>query len=184
MKLSKDKNDVYILDDAMVKYLNNLNSVDLFPSELRPPSLNEKVAIIKRDETGGKCAVAISTILKGETICYNDATRINRPIKYSWQISEHVHLIGPGALDHNCDKPTCIVNSQNNFVASRDIEKGELLTFNYLTTEYDMNVEFQCICGEQKCFSSIKGYKYLSNEDKDYVKSNFGISNYLVSMSE
>ncbi|MBX9691479.1 MAG: SET domain-containing protein [Cyanobacteria bacterium] len=61
------------------------------------------------------------------------------------------------------------------FVATRDIEPGEELTFNYNTTEWDMFEQeevmkercvFQCFCGAKLCAGMIMGYKYLSLEQR------------------
>ncbi|KNH06571.1 hypothetical protein XU18_2592 [Perkinsela sp. CCAP 1560/4] len=67
-------------------------------------------------------------------------------------------------------------------VALRDIQKGEILSFNYLTTEYDMDEPFDCLCGGArdaevedgetlpKCFGTIKGYRHLPETYKRLLK--------------
>jgi len=181
MKKTNDTNEVILLSDAQVKYLNSLNSVQKFPDNIKTPTLNSKVKYILRNETGGHCAAANKAIKKGEVICYGDSSKINRPIIYSYQIDDEIHLIGPGGLDHNCAKPTCGIDKEtNNFIAIRDIDQGEFLTFNYFSTEYDMNTPFICLCGEEKCFNEIKGFKYLSKDEKEYIIENFGLSKYLM----
>uniref|UniRef100_A0A7S4U5V9 SET domain-containing protein n=1 Tax=Paramoeba aestuarina TaxID=180227 RepID=A0A7S4U5V9_9EUKA len=66
-------------------------------------------------------------------------------------------------------------------VAIRDIQKGEILSFNYLTTEFDMDEPFTCLCGGEratdadstslpKCFGRIQGYRYLSDAYKRLLK--------------
>lgn len=181
MKLLK-VNDVYQLSDSDVKYLNSLNSVQDFPKELNPPTLNKKVSIVERTETGGRSAMANSTILKGEIICLNDNAKISKPINYSWQLDKDVHAIGLGALDHNCQNPTCGLDDNNNFVALKDIKKSEYITFNYLTTEYDLNSPFKCKCGEDKCFKNIKGFKYLTTKQQKELLHNFTVSKYIKSL--
>lgn len=174
--------DVIMLSDEDVIYLNSLSNVSLFPDHLKPPTLNSKVGVIERHETGGRSAYAMSKIFKGEIITQNDATIINRAIKYSWQVGFERHFIGPGILDHSCKNPTCVINNNNEFIAFRDIEKDELLTFNYLTTEYELNSGFNCICGDTECYGYIRGFKYLSSADKIKLIANFGISEYLKSL--
>ena len=51
-------------------------------------------------------------------------------------------------------------------ITIRDIKKGEDVTFDYTTSEYDMAQCFQCKCGAQKCLGKIKGFKYLSPEQQ------------------
>lgn len=180
VKFYMDETGVIMLDDELVNYLNLFSSVSDFPENLKTPTVSNKVQYVNRVETGGRCAIAASHIDKGEIISYGNGSKISGPIKYSWQIEDNVHVIGPGALDHNCFNPTCVVNKEtNDLVAFRDISNGELLTFNYLTTEYDMNKPFECVCGEEKCFKKIKGFKYLSMEDKIFNRNKFGIAKYL-----
>lgn len=56
------------------------------------------------------------------------------------------------------------------FRALRDIQPGEELTWNYLTTEYDMQKEravFDCRCGSENRVGEVKGFKYLSKEQQE-----------------
>ena len=66
-------------------------------------------------------------------------------------------------------------------VALRDIAKGEVLCFNYLTTEYAMDQCFECQCYKiseapkgaselPNCFGTIHGYKHLPQHLKDALK--------------
>lgn len=66
-------------------------------------------------------------------------------------------------------------------VALHDIKKGDVLCFNYLTTEYAMDQYFDCMCAKISqpreensalplCFGKIHGYKYLSPELKELLK--------------
>lgn len=181
MNLRSENKEVIELSDEQVEYLNSLDSIQKFLNNIKTPTLSGKLKYAHRRETGGRCIAANEPIRKGEIVCYGDSSKINRPIKYSYQIDDNVHLIGPGGLDHNCSKPTCGIDREtNNFLALRDIESGELLTFNYLSTEYEMNAPFKCVCGESKCFGHIKGFKYLSSEDKEYIYKTIGLSQYLM----
>jgi len=171
---------IIILSDEQVEELNSLDSVKKFPDYLESPTLSVKVGYAKREETGGICVIAKKTIHKGEVICYSNGSIINRPIIYSYQIGNNQHLVGPGGLDHNCIKPNCgIDKNTNNFIALREIKPNEYLTFNYFTTEYDMNTPFNCTCGEEKCFGEIKGFKYLNVTEREFVRENFGLSSFI-----
>ena len=66
-------------------------------------------------------------------------------------------------------------------VALHKIKKGDVLCFNYLTTEYAMDQCFECMCykisqpreensGLPICFGKIHGYKHLSPELKEALK--------------
>ena len=56
-------------------------------------------------------------------------------------------------------------------MATRDIKKGENVTFDYNTTEYTTVEVFQCMCGADTCLGEIKGYKYLSPEQQRQRKN-------------
>jgi hypothetical protein len=47
-------------------------------------------------------------------------------------------------------------------VALRDIDPGTEVTFNYLTTEWDMSAPFHCDCGALHCPGWVAGYRHLS----------------------
>ncbi len=181
MNLDMRNVTVINLSDEQVQYLNSLDNGQKFPSNIKIPTLNIKVKYIQRQETNGRCLSANELIRKGEIICYGNGSKINRPIMYSYQIDENIHLVGPGGLDHNCFNPTCGIEKEtNNFIALRDIKQGEFLTFNYFCTEYDINSPFYCQCNELKCFKQIKGFKYLTKDEKKYIYENFGLSKYLI----
>ena len=168
------------LSNKEVEHLNSLKKVSEFPTNFKTPTLNAKVGYKLRNTTGGVCLFAKETILKNEVICFGDSSKIDKPIIYSHQIDENVHLIGPGGLDHNCQNPNCRIESKtNNFIAVRDIKIDEFLTFNYLTTEFDINNSFLCSCGEARCFNNVKGFKYLNDIEKEYIYKNFDMSDYL-----
>jgi len=179
------RRDVIQLTDEEVEYLNSLTMVQQFPDYLQSPTLGSKIKYEIRKETGGRCLMATEIIHKNEIICYGDSSAINKPIRYSYQIDENIHLVGPGGLDHTCADPTCIIDSKtNHFIAQRDIKANEFLTFNYLTTEDEINSPFKCLCKSENCFDLIKGYKFLSNDDKKYIFDHFGLSIYLLKRSK
>lgn len=168
------------LTNKQVEHLNSFKKVSEFPSNFKTPTLNSKVGYKVRNTTGGVCLFAKETIKKTEVISFGNGSMIDKPLIYSYQINENIHLVGPGGLDHNCQNPNCRIESRtNNFVAIRNIEKDEFLTFNYLTTELDMNNAFLCNCGEERCFKNIRGFKYLNNNEKEYIYNNFSMSDFL-----
>jgi hypothetical protein len=67
-----------------------------------------------------------------------------------------------------------------NFVALRNIKKGEEITYNYLTTEYDLvrdNLDFDCKCGSKN--GRIKGFKFLTKSQKLKLKPLLSILLYI-----
>ena len=69
-------------------------------------------------------------------------------------------------LNHACDPNLEIDLDAMCFAARRDIDAGEELTFNYLTTEWDMASGFDCLCGSDRCFGTIRGFAHLSPEEQ------------------
>jgi len=73
-------------------------------------------------------------------------------------------------INHSCNPNVMIRLSSYDFVAIRNILEGEEITYNYLTTEYDLAVEgldFDCMCERENCFGRIKGFKYLTREQQE-----------------
>lgn len=69
-------------------------------------------------------------------------------------------------LNHSCD-PNLEINLEAEcFVARREIAEGEELTFNYLTTEWEMASPFDCTCGHPSCFGRIRGFRSLSTDEQ------------------
>lgn len=95
--------------------------------------------------------------------------------QYALQIEDDLFLESTEGFDnnlnHSCD-PNCYVKFKERgvfLVAKRNIGKDEELTFDYDTTEYDMinsECSFMCLCGERNCRGEIKGFRYLSREEK------------------
>ena len=123
---------------------------------------------------------ANKSIKKGSLVFEISTENINEtPSKYSVQIglNKHVEPITDEIskkqpeffwrfLNHSCE-PNCVCNIDNmSFDAIKDIDSGEQLTFNYLTTEIDMSTPFKCACNSVKCYGEIKGFKHLSNIEK------------------
>ncbi|GJN90238.1 hypothetical protein Rhopal_003237-T1 [Rhodotorula paludigena] len=45
--------------------------------------------------------------------------------------------------------------------AEKDIAKGEILTFAYFSTEWDMDQPFHCLCGTKRCLGTIQGARHI-----------------------
>ena len=97
----------------------------------------------------------------------------------SMQIDEDLFLESTIGIDdninHNCD-PNCFVEWDSfDLVALKDIKKGEEITINYNTFEYDLinmveNCSFKCVCGSSSCLKEIKGFRYLTLKQKLKIK--------------
>lgn len=65
-------------------------------------------------------------------------------------------------LNHSCE-PNLGIKGARTFVARRDIESGEHLTFDYSTTECDpyWSLEVPCVCGAKDCRKNIRAIQSL-----------------------
>ena len=68
-------------------------------------------------------------------------------------------------MNHACDPNTLI--RLREIIAVRHIRPGEELTFNYNTTEYDMDQPFVCRCGSLFCEGTIRGFRYLAPAQRE-----------------
>ena len=69
---------------------------------------------------------------------------------------------------NHCCHPNCGVKGQIIFVAMRDIEKGEELTFDYAMTESDPDYQVELKCDKQNCRQKFTGndWKLPSLQEK------------------
>ena len=97
------------------------------------------------------------------------------PSRYSIQISvdRHMHPAGPDTpwmyLNHACRPNLTFDPESRHFIALEVISPGTQLTFNYLTTEWEMAEAFQCECGHEQCFGLIAGFGRLSEAAQDRI---------------
>lgn len=97
------------------------------------------------------------------------------------QVADGVHLyqipdiaaantgISAAFVNHSCEPNTYIDTTKRAIVAICDIQAGDQITFNYLSSEDAMDSPFSCLCGSQNCFGTISGYCYLSDADRAKV---------------
>jgi hypothetical protein len=115
--------------------------------------------------------MAVMDIPKGTFIC-NVAGPIRQDrTRYTIQtgLTEHTDpLIPLRYTNHACDPTTKILFYWKpwRLVATRDIKKGEDITFDYHTFEYKMSEPFQCCCAAGSCKGKVQGFYYLSVEQK------------------
>lgn len=98
--------------------------------------------------------------------------QFDKPTRFTIQVSSDQHLEFHGGLEfvnHSCAPNTKLVMAEGrpevSFVALRDIHEGEHLSFDYTTSEWDMDEKFDCLCGAPSCRGHIGGAKYLSDAE-------------------
>jgi hypothetical protein len=112
---------------------------------------------------------------KDEILLTCDGPIIDHPTRYSIQIDDAMHIDGTSqsnsCLNHSCN-PNTYVDWKGVFLrALRNLEAGEELTCNYLTTDWEFHEKFTCTCGAPSCYGELKGFKYLSPEQQRALAS-------------
>ncbi len=128
--------------------------------------VSDKIKV--RDTKGGKSIFAIGGFVKEEVILEFENNLLDYPRKDTLciDIDRHQYSNNVNApenfINHSCN-PSGYINFQDlTYRTLRPIEREEELTFNYLTTEWDLANKFNCECGSLKCHGEIKGFKYLT----------------------
>jgi len=136
---------------------------------------------IKEDPEKGLVVIARELIPEGDNICelFFDGLQPQAAASgVSIQIAKDLFLNNRlGTIDdyfnHSCD-PTARINWRRyTFDAVRPIAPGEEITWNYLTTELDLEGRgqaFACKCSSERCLKQIRGFKYLSPSQRDELR--------------
>jgi SET domain-containing protein len=136
---------------------------------------------IKKTNTKGRGLFATRPIRHGAVIFHFEGLRGDdaHTNAESLQIDDDAFLESTMKFDdflnHSCE-PNCFIDFEKlNLVALQNIQKGEELTFNYNTTEYDLvnlieDCSFKCKCGSAACIGEIQGFKFLTLEQQKRVE--------------
>ena len=142
----------------------------------------------------GFSLIATRNFAPGEHVL--DLTGIPKSTKdrYSIQISldEHLHPFDElqGSPD-TCETPWMYTNHSCNpnvvirglsYIALRNIQPGDDITFVYETTEVDMSEPFTCGCQSETCRGIIRGYVHLSAAQRDALADQ--TASYLLNITE
>lgn len=115
---------------------------------------------------------------KGETVIQFKADVVlnSKASPEAVQIDEHHSfdtkwLTPESFINHSCSPNTKLDVAGYRYVALKNIRKNEEITFNYLTTDWDLGDEsFRCFCGSKNCYRHIRGLKYLSKQQRKKLK--------------
>ena len=103
----------------------------------------------------------------GDVLITYDGPVLDHPTRYSVQIGEHQHVEGTAEsnawLNHSCAPNAYVEWTPLRLRALRDIEAGEEITCNYLTTDWELHEPFVCRCGAPHCYGEIRGFAHLDS---------------------
>jgi len=150
----------------------------------------ENTAVEVRERNGFKGIFATENIAEDSIVFYLNGNITSQPTMYTIQLGHGRHLNFPDLrienddldycwqyLNHSCEPNGYMDVLGLTFRAARDIRRGEEITFNYLTTESEMAMPFDCNCGSANCFGFIQGRNFLTLEQADRLALMFGEDN-------
>ena len=159
-------------------------------AQLATDEFQEVPVIEVRNNNGFKGIFAKEAISQDSIIFRLKGSISKTPTKYTIQLGNNEHLSFPAIrkpkddidycwqyLNHCCEPNGYMNTTERTFRALRHIAAGEEITFNYLTTESEMAVPFDCICGSPDCFGLIQGRNFLTPAQAKRLALAFGEDN-------
>jgi len=122
------------------------------------------------EEANGRGLQTERCIAAGDVVIELSGRWVVAPSKYTIQLGEGQHLEPEdhqwALINHSC-RPNLRVDCERKIMlATRDIALGETLSFNYLSTEWDLAAPFPCLCRAEHCFVTISGARYLTAQQR------------------
>ena len=109
------------------------------------------------------------------TVQYDDKLHISHPQLHLAKYTNHscdpnidfkYILTDKKEIDQTADGKRYVVYAMTRRVIPKDTE----VTFDYTTTEFDMDAKFPCKCGSKLCRKDIQGFKHLNKEEQMKIK--------------
>ena len=128
---------------------------------------------LKNTEEKGEGLYALKQFKRGDLIMKCQVEDFDAPNSiHSSQVGMNRFMLFSGLgqkINHSCD-PTCGIQCDEDlihkYVAFKDIEVGEELTYDYAMGNYTVDNFPKCQCRSENCRVEINGYKGLSEERK------------------
>ena len=134
------------------------------------PSRDQRaiLKVIKSRSAVGARLVAARPISAGEAFFQVRRARlVARPTYQTVQVSPVRHALSLGALtyiNHSCHPNVLIDTKELVCWATRDIARGEELSYFYPSTEWVMARPFLCLCDSPNCIRIVAGARQLSTD--------------------
>ncbi|KIV89943.1 hypothetical protein PV10_07297 [Exophiala mesophila] len=154
-------------------------------SETQAPTHPDMIKVIRKPGSFASYSVSAATLPPGALMARLASPPLTVTKQKRWssvQISEALHIelnCDWLYVNHGCDPSVefHVLSDADEPVieirvaARRDkdgktigITEGEVITFFYPSTEWDMDQPFDCICGTSRCLGRIAGARYLTPE--------------------
>src|SRR5262249_11702242 len=122
--------------------------------------------VVRSRGGAGACLVASEAIRsRSPFLKINRPRYVDRPTYQTVQVGHARHALSLGILtfiNHSCHPNVIVDASRMLCVATRDIAKGEELSYFYPSTEWVMARPFLCLCGAANCIRIVAGARHLS----------------------
>ncbi|KDO33765.1 hypothetical protein SPRG_01646 [Saprolegnia parasitica CBS 223.65] len=132
---------------------------------------------------GYSSCIAAKDLKVGDRIGSTVGTVYSTPTRFTIQMAldKHVEIFGGMQYaNHHCNPNASFLMSESDptvtLVAIKPIAKGDHITFDYDTTEWDMDEKFSCNCGDAACRHEIRGAKHIGDAETLRLLPNFSPS--------
>jgi len=115
-------------------------------------------------------STSLQDLARGSLFTKLDSTTPSSAAYSTVQVGVEAHVELNSDLlytNHSCD-PSLVFDMsamEVRVVAERALKKGDMLTFFYPSTEWEMAQEFECSCGSKGCLGRITGAKNMRVEE-------------------
>lgn len=140
------------------------------------------VFAVRRFNAGQKVADGIAEEDFTELVSWGEYSRLDTDLQrkiMAFCVGTPEGFIPPPDFDFNrlsiewflnhCCEGNCGFDEEGDFVAIRNIEKGEELSYDYALIESNPRFSMKCYCGTQKCRQTVTGNDW---KDEEFVARN------------
>ena len=118
----------------------------------------------------GNGVFAAQNFTEGDFIGFFEGEEVNNRTNMSLQFAPNFHVEPSSTtpfrnLNHSCDANAFFMG--RNLYAHKPIVKGQEITIDYNCLEFELTAPFKCNCGTMACMGTIKGYKFLSQDERE-----------------
>jgi hypothetical protein len=118
----------------------------------------------------GLRTVVSRAVAAGELLLELHGFQVRTPGRHTLQVGVDVHLASEDAvwrfINHACEPTARLLAGPApgplQLIARRALAAQEEVTFNYLTTEWDLASPFTCDCGAATCVGLVRGARHLT----------------------
>ena len=150
--------------------LGNLDRAPALDNRFYPEQLprfeyeptRDRFSIVSRGDNVGEAVVSLCEFAAGDIVFACTGFFSTEVTLFSLQITPTLHLHDPyfyGKLMHSCDPNVRVDVNSRQFIATRAIRPGDVVTLDYAASEDYLFRSFPCRCGAVHCRGIVSGRK-------------------------